>query len=124
MASIIPPPHVPFALGTSSLLDILRPGALIPFPLPSPPSSTAIFPPLRSSYLPDNIAPAAFSLFFLFVFGFPYLGLMAFGDSLSSACCRFVTRPHRIKHLSPPPAAMFRLDRVRASLCFCRSSPC
>jgi hypothetical protein len=38
MASTIPPPHVPFAPGSSSLLDVPRPGAPVPFPhLPPPP---------------------------------------------------------------------------------------
>jgi hypothetical protein len=32
MASAIPPPHVPFAPGSSSLLDVPRLGALVPFP--------------------------------------------------------------------------------------------
>jgi hypothetical protein len=37
MASIIPPPHVTFASGSSSLLDVPRPGAPIPsHPPPSP----------------------------------------------------------------------------------------
>jgi hypothetical protein len=93
------------------------------FPFPPPPPSTTVFPPLGSSYLPDDLASTAFSLFFPFVFGFPYLGLPASGDSLSSACCKSVTCPHHVKHPSPPPAAVFRSDRVRASLYFCQSSP-
>ena len=52
MASAILPPHVPFALGSSSLLNVPRPGAPIPFPLPLPPPSAAVFLPLGSSYLP------------------------------------------------------------------------
>jgi hypothetical protein len=39
MASIIPPLHVPFAPGSSSLLDVPRLDASVPFPhLPPPPS--------------------------------------------------------------------------------------
>ena len=38
------------------------------------------------------------------------------GNLLSSACCRSVTHPHRIKHPSPPPVAVFWPDRVQASL--------
>jgi hypothetical protein len=39
MVSTIPPPHVPFIPDSSSLLDVPRPGALVPFPhLPSPSS--------------------------------------------------------------------------------------
>jgi hypothetical protein len=43
MASTIPPPHVPFALGSSSLLDVPRPSALVPFPHPLPLSSRFLF---------------------------------------------------------------------------------
>jgi hypothetical protein len=36
-------PHVPFAPGSNSLLDVPRPGAPIPFPLPPPPPSRFLF---------------------------------------------------------------------------------
>jgi hypothetical protein len=65
----MPPPHFPLAPGSSSLLDVPRPGAPIPFPLPSPPPSTAVFPTLGSSYLSDDLAPTAFSLFFRLFLG-------------------------------------------------------
>jgi hypothetical protein len=42
MASAIPPPHVPFAPGSSSLLDVPRPGAPRPFSS-SPASSIPVF---------------------------------------------------------------------------------
>jgi hypothetical protein len=42
MASAIPPPHVPFAPGSSSLLDVLRSGAPCPF-FSSPASSIPVF---------------------------------------------------------------------------------
>jgi hypothetical protein len=42
MASTIPPPHVPFAPGSSSLFDVLRPGAPHPFSS-SPASSIPVF---------------------------------------------------------------------------------
>jgi hypothetical protein len=41
------------------------------FPLPLPPPSTAVFPPLGSSYLPDDLASMAFSLFFRLFLGSP-----------------------------------------------------
>jgi hypothetical protein len=47
MASTIPPPHVLLASGSSSLLDIPRPGAPAPFPHPSPPPSRFLFGVLR-----------------------------------------------------------------------------
>ena len=56
--------HVSFAPGFSSLLNVLKPGAAVPFPLPPPPPSTTVFPSLGFSYLPDNLIPATFSLFF------------------------------------------------------------
>jgi hypothetical protein len=43
MASTIPPPHVPLAPGSSSLLDVPRPGTPVPFPHPSPPPSRFLF---------------------------------------------------------------------------------
>jgi hypothetical protein len=43
MASAIPPPHVPFVPGSSSLLDVPRPGASIPFPHPPPSPSRFLF---------------------------------------------------------------------------------
>jgi hypothetical protein len=43
MASTIPPPHVPLAPGSSSLLDAPRPGAPVPFPHPSPSPSRFLF---------------------------------------------------------------------------------
>jgi hypothetical protein len=43
MASTIPPPHVPFASDSSSLLDVLRPDAPVPSPHPSPPPSRFLF---------------------------------------------------------------------------------
>jgi hypothetical protein len=43
MVSTIPPPHIPFALGSSSLLDVPRPSAPIPFPHPPPPPSRFLF---------------------------------------------------------------------------------
>jgi hypothetical protein len=43
MASTIPPPHIPFAPGSSSLLDVPRPGAPVPFPHPPPPPSRFLF---------------------------------------------------------------------------------
>jgi hypothetical protein len=43
MASTIPPPHVPFTPSSSSLLDVLRPGAPFPFPHPPPPPSRFLF---------------------------------------------------------------------------------
>jgi hypothetical protein len=39
------------------------------FPLPPPPPSIAVFLPLGSSYLPDDLAPTAFSLFFCLFLG-------------------------------------------------------
>jgi hypothetical protein len=43
MTSTIPPPYVPFAPGSSSLLNVHRPGAPIPFPHPPPPPSQFLF---------------------------------------------------------------------------------
>jgi hypothetical protein len=43
MASAIPPPHVPFASGSSSLLEVPRPGALVPSPHPPPTTSRFLF---------------------------------------------------------------------------------
>jgi hypothetical protein len=43
MASTIPPPHVPLAPDSSSLLDVSRPGAPVPFPHPPPPPSRFLF---------------------------------------------------------------------------------
>jgi hypothetical protein len=74
MAFAIPPPHVPFAPGYSSLLNVPRPGPPVPFPLPSPPPFMAIFPPLGSSYLPDDLALPGF-VFPLCPF-FPQLSLL------------------------------------------------
>jgi hypothetical protein len=106
MASAIPPPHIPFALGTSSLLNVPRPGAPVPFPLPLPPPSTAVFPPLGSSYLPDDLALAAFSLFFV-CFWVPLFGSF---DVWRFAVLRLLQVhhvPHHIKHPSPPLDAVF-----------------
>jgi hypothetical protein len=41
------------------------------FPLPPPLPSMTIFPPLGSNYLPDDLAPTAFSLFFRLFLGSP-----------------------------------------------------
>jgi hypothetical protein len=43
MASTIPPPHVSLAPGSSSLLDVPKPGAPVPFPHPLPPPSRFLF---------------------------------------------------------------------------------
>jgi hypothetical protein len=43
MASTIPPPHVPFILGSNNLLDVPRPGAPVPFPHLLPLSSWFLF---------------------------------------------------------------------------------
>jgi hypothetical protein len=43
MASAIPPPHVPFASDSSSLLEVPRPGALVPSPHPPPTTSRFLF---------------------------------------------------------------------------------
>jgi hypothetical protein len=43
MASTIPPPYVPFAPGSSSLLDVPRPSAPVHFLHPPPPPSRFLF---------------------------------------------------------------------------------
>jgi hypothetical protein len=43
MASTIPLPHAHFVPGSSSLLDVPRPGAPVPFPHLPPPSSRFLF---------------------------------------------------------------------------------
>jgi hypothetical protein len=43
MASTIPSPHVPFASGSNSLLDVPRPGAPVPSPHPPPPPFLFLF---------------------------------------------------------------------------------
>ena len=58
-----PPPPLPKRLSHRALvvyLMSLDPLPLVPFPFPQPPLSTAIFPPLGSSYLPNDLAPMNF----------------------------------------------------------------
>jgi hypothetical protein len=85
MASTIPPPHVPFASGYSSLLDVPRPGVPVPFLHP---------PPLPSRFLFWCFAKLLFCLFLCFLSFFAvYADLLLVGFAALRPLLSFFRAP-------------------------------
>jgi hypothetical protein len=100
MASTIPPPHVPFAPDSSSLLDVPRPGAPVPFPHLPPPPSRFLF------WCFDVLLFCLFLYFLSFFCNFCQSSPCQFRCSLSIA--ELLSRPHRNE--LPPCSSLYEVN--------------
>jgi hypothetical protein len=84
----------------------LDPVSPVPFPLPPSLPSTTIFPPLGSSYLPDDLAPAGF-VFLLCPF-FPGRPFCSSFPRWVGSCAGLVSVPY----MDPPLPSKLGCDRL------------